>query len=153
MTKNLYFLTLAILIGGCQSRTTYAEGCGSLPANWKTPRQGRSVTSTLDVITVSSNGTIFLNGVNVSMAKVASYLKLTAKQSPAPITQIRFDHDVDCEAVVRWRNLMLNTLDCSLGYTCAEGHGRWWKVGDVGPPFVTYDPRPDLPQDQEVDSR
>ena len=153
MTKNLSFLAAAILLGGCQSRTTYAEGCGSLPENWKTPRQGRSVTSTLDVITVSSNGTIFLNGGKVSMAKVASYLKLTAKQMPAPMTQINFDQDVDCETVARWRNLILNTLDCSLGYTCAEGHGRWWKIGDVGPPFVAYDPRPDLPQDQEEDSR
>ena len=153
MTKNLFFLAVAILLGGCQTRTTYAEGCGSLPTNWKTPRQGRSVTSTLDVITVSSNGTIFLNGVKVSMAKVASYLKLTAKEDPAPITQIKFDPDVDCDTVARWRALLFNTLDCSRGYTCAEGHGRWWKTGDIGPPFVTYDPRPDLPQDQEVDGR
>lgn len=153
MTKNLFLLAVATLLGGCQNRTTYAEGCGSLPANWKTPRQGRSVTSTLDVITVSPNEVIFLNGVKLSMAKVTAALNLIAKEDPAPITQVKFDPDVDCDTVARWRTLMSNTLDCSRGYTCAEGHGRWWKTGDVGPPFVSSDPRPDLPQEQEVDSR
>jgi hypothetical protein len=147
MTRSLFLLAATILLGGCHHQRTYVEGCGPLPANWRTPRQGLSVMSILNVISVASNGTRSWNGVKVSDAVIASYLTQTRAMNPLPVTQIKFELGVGCETVYRLRRLMSERLDFSYG-KCAEGRGRWWKIGDVGPPFVAYDPHPNLPQDQ-----
>ena len=147
MKRSAFFLSVALLLGGCHRQTTYGDGCGVLPANWITPRHGRSIMSGLSVISVASDGTISWNGVKVSEATLASYLKQSRALNPLPVTQIKFQPGVDCDTVARLRRLMSETLDCSYG-RCAEGSGRWWQTGDVGPPFVTYDPHPNLPQDQ-----
>jgi hypothetical protein len=136
-----------MLLAGCSHQATYAGGCGTMPSNWITPRHGRSVLSLLSVISVASNGAISWNGVKVSEAKLASYLAQAAALHPVPVTQIKFEPGVDCDTVARLRRLMSKTLDCNFG-PCAEGSGRWWQIGDVGPPFTTYDPHPGLPQDE-----
>ena len=147
MTRTGVLLAGAFVLGGCHNQATYAEGCGALPANWITPRQGRGVMSLLNVVSVYSNGTISWNRAKVSEATLTSYLKQVRTLNPLPVTQIKFESDVDCGTVVRVRRLMLETLDCRYG-ACAEGRGRWWLVGDVGPPFEAYDPQPNLPQEQ-----
>lgn len=106
----------------------------------------------LTVISVASDNNISGNGEKISEAALVSYLKQTKTVTPTPVTQIKFEKNVDCETVARLRQLISKTLDCSYG-ACAEGRGRWWRIGDVGPPFVTYDPHPNLPQDQEADGR
>lgn len=145
MKRSALILGVAMLVGGCRPQTTYVGGCGALPANWITPHDGRGVMSLLSVISVTSKGSISFNEDKVSYAKLVSYLKQTAALNPAPVTQIKFGAGVDCETVVRLRRLMTATLDCNFG-KCAEGSGRWWQIGDVGPPFKAYDPHPNLPQ-------
>lgn len=147
MTKSLILFAVAMLASGCRHQATYVEGCGSLPANWITPHQGRGVMSMLNVISVGSNGMKSWNGIKVSEAVIASYLQQTRALNPLPVTQIKFEPGVDCGTVSRLRQLMSETLDCSYG-KCAEGSGRGWTIGDVGPPFVAYDPQSELPQDQ-----
>ena len=144
MKQSVLFLGVVILLGGCRHQATYAHGCGPLPAKWVTPRHGRGVMSILSVISVASNGSISWNGTEVSDSTLASYLKKTAAMNPMPVTQIKFEPGVDCETVARLRRLISETLDCDFG-SCAEGRGRWWEIGDVGPPFKAYDPHPNLP--------
>ncbi|MES2754452.1 MAG: hypothetical protein V4659_07285 [Pseudomonadota bacterium] len=103
--------------------------------------------SILNVISVTSNGSMTWNGVDVSEAEIGTYLEQTRALTPSPVTHIKFEPGVACGTVLRLRQLMSDTLDCSFG-KCAEGRGRWWEIGDVGPPFVAYDPNPNLPQDQ-----
>lgn len=147
MTKSPVLFAVSVLLGGCHHQATYVGGCGPLPANWITPHQGRGVWSMLNVISVASNGTKSWNGRKVSEATLASYLKQTRTLNPLPVTQIKFEPGVNCETVSRLRQLMSETLDCSYG-KCAEGRGRWWEIGDVGPPFIAYEPHPNAPQDQ-----
>ena len=147
MKKSPFLLAAAILLAsGCHHQATYVEGCGPPPANWITPRQGRGVMSMLNVISVASNGTMSWNGVKVSEGVIGSYLKQTRALDPLPVTHIKFGSGVDCGTVSRLRQLMSETLDYGFG-ACAEGRGRWWEKSDAGPPFVTYDPHPNLPQD------
>jgi hypothetical protein len=140
-------LGIAMLLGGCHREATYAEGCGTMPANWINPRHGRGVMSFLNVISVASDGSILFNENRISEPTLASYLRQVSTMNPLPVTQIKFEPSVDCGKVIRLRKLMSKSLDCSYG-KCAEGSGRWWKIGDVGPPFLTYDPHPELPQDR-----
>ena len=146
MNKSL-FLLAAILLDGCRHQATYAEGCGQLPANWISPREGRSVWSLLNEITVASDGSISWNKSKISEAKFGSYLNQIKALNPTPVTHIKFEPGVDCGKVSRLRQRMSETLDCT-GGQCAEGRGRWWIISDVGPPFSAYDPHPNLPQDQ-----
>lgn len=146
MMRISILLAVSVLLSGCHHQANYIDGCGTLPANWITPRHGRGVLSVLSVISVASDGTIRWNGVKVSEALLGSYLKQLGTMNPLPVTQVKFEPDVHCVTVVRLRQLMSETLDCSYG-KCAEGRGRWWEIGDV-PPFPTYDPHPELPQDQ-----
>jgi hypothetical protein len=76
-------LSLAVLAGGCSHITTYAEGCGALPAGWITPRQGRSVLSMIYVISVAADGSLSWNGDKVSRNEHATSLKQTAGLIPA----------------------------------------------------------------------
>lgn len=108
--------------------------------------------SMLTVISVAADKTIIWNGDNISEAALKSHLEDSKTIAPTPVTQIKFAPNVDCDTVARLRQLISTTLDCRYR-TCAEGRGRWWEIGDVGPPFVVYDPHPNLPQDQEADRR
>ena len=147
MRRSAFILGVISLLGACRHQSTYADGCGAPPAKWITPRNGRGVMSIVSVISVASNGSISWNRSKVSETKLASYLKATAVMNPVPVTQIKFEPGVDCDKVARLRRLMSETLDCDFG-SCAEGKGRWWEIGDVGPPFTAYDPHPILPQNQ-----
>lgn len=139
MKPHAALLSLAILVGGCSHKTTYAEGCGAPPAGWITPRQGRSVLSMIYVISVAADGSLSWNGDKVSRNELATYLKQTARLIPAPVTQIKFASAVDCDTVINLRQLMAQTFDCRYG-RCAEGSGKWWFVGDVGTHNEPYDP-------------
>ncbi|MEG3150730.1 hypothetical protein U1769_12615 [Sphingomonas sp. ZT3P38] len=147
MKRSVIIAGLMMLLGGCERSRNYAQGCGPPPANWITPRQGKGVLSTLNVISVASNGTVNWNKAKVPEATLVSYLKEVRGMNPVPVTQIQFEPGVGCDRVLYLRRLVSERLDCGYG-KCAEGNGRWWEIGDVGPPFVAYDPRPDLPQDQ-----
>ncbi|WP_157190053.1 ExbD/TolR family protein [Novosphingobium sp. Rr 2-17] len=138
----------AILLSGCHRERTYADGCGAMPSNWITPRQGRGVLSVLSIIDVSGDGTIKWNRAKISETQFRDGLKPLARMNPLPVTQIKFATDVPCETVVRLRKAISTNLDCQYGL-CAEGNGRWWIIGDVGPPFIAFDPHPELPQDSE----
>ncbi|WP_404367938.1 ExbD/TolR family protein [Sphingomonas sp. MMS24-J45] len=147
MKKIGLLLSVMMFLGGCHHQTTYAEGCGGLPANWITPRDGRGVMSLLSVIVVRADGSLQWNRIRVSDATLKAYLKETATLNPVPVVQIKFAPDVDCNTVARLRQLVSETLDCKFGQ-CAEGSGKWWRIGDVGPPFEAYDPQPTLLQKQ-----
>ncbi|GGA54947.1 hypothetical protein GCM10011395_26710 [Sphingomonas psychrolutea] len=147
MKRISFFLIAMMFLGGCHHQTTYAKGCGGLSSNWITPRDGRGIMSLLSVITVRADGSLQWNGKSVSDTTLKTYLQETATLNPVPVVQIRFAPDVDCDAVARLRRLVSDTLDCKFGQ-CAEGSGRWWRIGDVGPPFEAYDPQPTLPPKQ-----
>jgi hypothetical protein len=147
MKRTSLLLSVMMLLGSCHHQATYAKGCGGLPANWITPRDGRGVMSLLSVITVRADLSLRWNGKSVSDATLKTYLQETATLNPVPVVQIKFAPDVDCDAVARLRRLVSDTLDCKFGQ-CAEGSGRWWRIGDVGPPFEAYDPQPTSPQEQ-----
>ncbi|MDX5984540.1 ExbD/TolR family protein [Sphingomonas echinoides] len=147
MNKIGLLLSVMMFLGGCHHQTTYAEGCGRLPANWITPRDGRGVMSLMSVIAVRADGSLQWNGIGVSDATLKDYLKETATLNPVSVVQIKFAPDVDCDEVARLRRLVSDTLDCKFGQ-CAEGSGKWWRIGDVGPPFKAYDPQPVVPHEQ-----
>ena len=142
MKRVIALLSLSLLASGCGHKQNYARGCGPLPRGWITPRQGRGVLSIFNVLSVASNGSLRWNGVKVSKPAVVGYLKIIPQMNPIPITQIKFDPELDCETVKSIRQLMVETLDCSYG-RCAEGNGKWWLIGDVvsdGQPNQPYDP-------------
>lgn len=141
MRSTAALLGLVILISGCGHRSTYAEGCGPLPKDWITPRQGMSVLSQLSVISVASDGSVLFNGIKTTQPKLAAYLKETGEIAPTPVTQITFAAALDCDTVHNLRQLMATMLDCRYG-KCAEGNGKWWLIGDVpnGNPPQAYDP-------------
>ncbi len=145
--RNPAILSVALFLADCDRPPTYAEGCGSLPRGWITPRHGLGALSTLNVISVSKSGAVTWNGENVSRDTLRSYLEVTKTLTPSPVTQMKFDSQVDCDTVVQLRQEISRLLDCSYGL-CAEGSGRWWFIGDVGPPFVARDPSPGLPPEQ-----
>ena len=142
MKRTTALLSLSLLVGSCNHKPTYAEGCGPLPKDWITPRQGRSVLSMLNIISVASDGSLTFNGVKSSRPVLAHYLKQTGNLNPIPVTQIKFASTVDCDTVESLRHLMASTLDCQYG-KCAEGNGKWWFIGDVvfdGQAPEAYDP-------------
>lgn len=147
MIRSSAILPVALLLAGCDRVTTYAEGCGPLPNNWITPRQGRGILSNLNVISVSADKAVTWNGEKISRDKLRSYLEFAKAMTPPLVTQVKFDPKLDCDTVAQLRQEIAQKLDCSYGL-CAEGHGRWWFIGDVGPPFVAYDPHPELPPEQ-----
>lgn len=120
----------ALLLAGCDNQATYAEGCGSSPNEWITPRQGQGVLSALSVISVEGEKAIDWNGKAVSEAMLERYLAETSQMNPVSVTQIKFSSTVDCATVRRLRALIARNLDCSYG-KCAEGGGKWWLLGDV----------------------
>ena len=142
MKQIAALLSLCFLAGSCSHKPTYAEGCGPLPRDWITPRQGRSVLSMLNTISVASDGSLTFNGLKSSRPVLAHYLKQAGTLNPIPVTQIKFASTVDCDTVESLRHLMTNTLDCKHG-KCAEGNGKWWFIGDVvfdGQAPEAYDP-------------
>jgi len=133
---------MCLLLVSCRNHHTYAEGCGPLPRGWITPRQGRSVLSLFNVISVRDDSLIEWDGKPISEATLQAYLKVTSGMNPVPVTQIKFAPTTDCQTVRRLRGLMSSNLDCTVG-KCAEGAGKWWLVGDVvwrGHPPEPYDP-------------
>ncbi|MBS0479767.1 MAG: hypothetical protein JSR79_10780 [Proteobacteria bacterium] len=83
-----------------------------------------------------------MNGKKVSREGLAAGLKATSELNPLPVMQIKFAPGVDCDTVISLRRLMAQTLDCGFGH-CAEGDGKWWRIGDVvfpGTPNEPYDP-------------
>jgi len=142
MKRIAALLSLFLFVAGCGHKPTYAEGCGPLPKDWITPRQGRSVLSMVNVISVAPDGSLAFNGAKSSQPVLARFLKQTRQMNPTPVTQIKFASAVDCNTVESLRRLMANTLDCQYG-TCAEGNGKWWFIGDVifdGKAAQPYDP-------------
>lgn len=139
---SLAALVGALLLAGCNKQATYADGCGSPPKEWITPRQGRGVLSTLSVISVRGANAMNWNGETVSEATLERYLAEESQMNPVPVTQIKFSSTVDCATVKRLRALIARNLDCSFG-KCAEGSGKWWALGDVvsiGHASEPYDP-------------
>jgi hypothetical protein len=140
--QSAILLSIAMLIGGCARPRTYADGCGSPPAGWITPRQGRSVMSFINTAMVAPDGTLSWNGITISRPTFQTYLKQTRELNPAPMMHIKFSPAVDCGTVASLRGLMAETLDCR-GGKCAEGNGKWWMIGDVvfdGKSPGPYDP-------------
>lgn len=144
MRSTATLLGLVMLISGCDHRSTYAEGCGALPKDWITPRQGMSVLSQLSVISVASDGSVSFNGIKTTQAKLATFLKETREIAPTPVTQIKFAATLDCDTVNNLRRLMATTLDCQYG-KCAEGNGKWWLIGDVPDGNAPQPYNPDAP--------
>ena len=139
LARNATLAGLMLLAGGCGHKTTYASGCGALPAGWITPRQGRGALTMPNVASVAADGSIVWNGRPISTHELAQYLKDAAKLNPVPVTQVKFAAGLDCDVVSNIRRLIVQTADCD-NRKCAEGSGKWWRIGDVGPPFTAYDP-------------
>jgi hypothetical protein len=95
--------------------------------------------SLLSVISVQAGGQILWNGDVITEPVLRRRLKETATFNPVPVTQLKFDANVDCETVLRLRQIMNEMLDCSYG-KCAEGSGKWWFLGDVVGPGVSREP-------------
>ena len=89
MKRKTALAWISILLAGCGSHLTYAEGCGSLPKGWITPRQGRGVLSLLNVISVQDAHRIEWNGKPISELTLQSYLEITRDMNPVPVTQIK----------------------------------------------------------------
>lgn len=143
--KRALLIGMLIALGGCHAQKTYSEGCGPPPETWITPRDGRSVLSILYLVTIDADSAIQWSGTPVSEAKFRRFLGIARDLNPAPVIQIKFASKTSCATVIRFRKAMTDSLDCKSA-RCAEGGGRWWMVGDVGPPFEAYDPHPELPQ-------
>src|SRR5512141_3194904 len=88
MRQRTALLSLALIVGGCGHKATYADGCGPLPVGWITPRHGRGVLSFLNVISVASDGSVSWNGTKISKPVLATYLKQVGVMDPIPVTQI-----------------------------------------------------------------
>ncbi|MDH7975209.1 hypothetical protein QH494_23745 [Sphingomonas sp. AR_OL41] len=142
MKQIAALLVLCLSVAGCSRHRTYAEGCGPLPRDWITPRQGRGVESLINVIAVAADGSVSFNGAGISRPILATYLKQSSAMFPAPVTQIKFAPTVDCATVQSLRRLMASALDCKYG-KCSEGNEKWWFIGDVvfnGQSPEPYDP-------------
>jgi hypothetical protein len=132
-------LASILLTSACDTKRTYAEGCGPLPQGWTTPRQGRGLNSFLLDISVQRDGALLFNDTKVTEAALQSYLRHASGIVPRPVTQLKVDPSADCTDVHRLRRLMVKMLDCSYGH-CAEGSGKWWFIGDVGGPDINNEP-------------
>lgn len=120
---------LLLLLEGCGPRPTYADNCGPMPANWRTPRQGMGAFIDLNYLFVEPDGSLVWNHGKISEPKLAEYLGRVALMNPLPATKVEFSPATDCEAVHRIRKIIAEKLNCD-NQICAEGSGKMWDIPD-----------------------
>lgn len=126
LLSRLLIALISVHISACSRHEPHA--CEAPRSYWQAPHNFGGIQPVMTVIALTHDGTIYWNGVAVSQAQLAKYLKLSHGLNPEPHVFLETEMGASCHALEAMRNQMDRGLECRKPYSrCSEGIRSVWE--------------------------